>query len=164
MKVGLGLCLVASMLSGCAGVDYGLAAAVKRDMERSRSIAMEVDNSLQILLYAGLENIERDSVLTKAALNGCLEITGWPDRMEQEYAHTLTESDVKNVAQRSAAMVKERDSIAKRINSNSERLAADFAKYAASHESLGAIKWFTGSLVIMLGFAALFWFLLRGRI
>jgi hypothetical protein len=151
---------IITLLSGCSSVDHGLPNRIRGDIVRAREIEAEVGNNLQILLCVGLIR-DDDLELANTALHRCLDIVGWPDRMEEEYARELETSDIKEIEVITGKLLEEKSSTVKRLGANHEKLTNAYHRYSASHASLSALKFVIGGLITVLGLVVVVWIFIR---
>lgn len=150
------------LLTGCQSiVNYDLPNQLQRDIARRQAVDSDVRNNLQVLLYAGM-NRNDDLELANAALATCLDIVGWPDPMEKEYASHLTRLDVQALSEHTGELLTEQSQLNARINKHQERMTNEYYKYGAVYSVFSAIKQFLSyAIPSVLIFILLFFFLRR---
>ncbi len=153
-RLGLSIILVI-ILNGCSkSVDYELPGVQYRLLERRKVVSAAIENSLQILLYAGLVRSDEPEI-REEALSSCLDIIGWPDDIERGYAGTMRREEISTLKESSNKLLNEREELNRKIKHTQSLLVNGYEKYGRSHEILNWLKRLTlgmGVLFVLLLF------------
>lgn len=133
------------MTAGCTSIDSDRPLRIRQAHVSIREIDSALDNSLQILLYAG--RIQQDLNVANSALDGCIEIVGAPDSQEKILAAHMTSDEINSIRNSAVKMRLEKEKLQKFAQQESLKWESEFNHCYDDHRLVRKVKTFTFSIL-----------------
>ncbi|MDR1528473.1 MAG: hypothetical protein LBS22_02715 [Puniceicoccales bacterium] len=134
------------MCTGCKTMGGDLPGCLARNRRELEAVNGQLYNHLQTLLWTGRYNhMSGNGVVCERALEGCMEIVGYPDAKEKVVSESIGLSGVETMVKESVTLRERKKKLLTQMVSNSDLLSKRYITYESSHRALKSLKIFGGA-------------------